>query len=322
MSRISETFWKIRNSGNTKNVLVFLVFVCIAAVFWLFMALDDDVQDNCQVRLVVEEVPDSVTFIDIPPFSLNVTVRDKGTNLVRSKITGVPEVRLKFADFAQSDVFRVSHSRLSATVRRLFGSTSVISSITPDSLRLYYSTLPGLRVPVVADYDVTAAPGMVVNGHPVLSPDAITLYTLPRNQRDSIANVLTDRIELKNLEKTTTVEVPILAPRNTRAEPSKVRLTFKVEPLVKKESEVAVTPDRVPPGQDILFFPARVKVVYFVPMSLYSSDASSIRVEASFDDAVKSASDKVAIKVVGKAPYMNNVELLSDSVEYTLVRSN
>ena len=319
-SGIKKRFLRFRDSGRLKDFLVFLVFVGIASVFWLIVALNDDAQKSYDVALNINNVPDSVTFINLPPKRLHVNVRDKGANLFRYRITGVPVLNLNFNDFTEGNRFRVSHAGLSASLRHLFGSTAAVSSVMPDSLSLLFTTLPGRRVPVSLKYNVSVAPGMVL-GKPLLSTNTVKVFSVSKN--DTVRRVFSENVVLRNLDKTTTVEVPVLTSPGIRVEPSTVMATFVVEQLIKKESDVLVVADNIPIGRDILFFPSRVRVSYYVPMSKYNENTSGdIKVEASFNEAVLSASDKVAVRIVSKPSYMSNMELLEDSVEYTLVKGN
>ena len=71
-------------SSAFRKMLTFLVFVVIAALFWFIMALNDSAQDDFEVRVAITNVPDSVTFINLPPQKIHVMVRDQGVNLWRS----------------------------------------------------------------------------------------------------------------------------------------------------------------------------------------------------------------------------------------------
>lgn len=317
-SRIRRSFSRFKDSGKLKNFLVFLVFVCIAAIFWLMMALNDHVQKTYEVNLHIENVPDSITFISVPPKTIHVTVRDKGANLLRYRLSGAPELYLNFNDYQEGDRFRISHAGLAASLRHIFGPTATVTSVMPDTVSLVFTRYPGKRIPVQLNYDVTVAPGMVL-GKPRMSTTAVDVFSISKN--DTLRKLFTDKVVLRNLDKTTTVDVPVLAKPGTRVLPATISVTFVVEQLVKKETDVLVEADNLPIGRDILFFPSRVRVSYYVPMSRYSENASpDIKVEASFNEAVVTNSNKVGVRIVSKAPYMSNMELLEDSVEYTLVK--
>ena len=318
-SRVRDVYRKARESKKTRDFLVLLIFIAIAAVFWYIMALNDEMQKGYDVGVEIDNVPDSVTFITIPPSRLQVNVRDRGLNIMRHRISGVPKLQLDFREHAEDGRFRVTHAALQAAMRRVFGSSATISSITPDSLSLVYTTYPGQRLPLELDYDVTVAPGMVL-GTPRLSTDVVDLFSTTKS--DTLRRLYTDKVMLRNLDRNTTVSVPVVCPPGKRVKPAMVNVTFVVEQLVKKESEVTVEADNIPLGHDILFFPSRVRVSYYVPMSRYGESAVPIKVVASFKEAFNASSDKVGIHVEATAPYMTNVELKQDSVEYTVVKSN
>lgn len=315
--RISAWSRKVKESGKTKNFLVFLVFVCIAAVFWLILSLNDDVQTGFDLTVKIDNVPDSVTFITPPPTKIHVMVRDKGGRLLQYAVNGKSELHLNFEEFESGDYFRVSKTSLLSSLRHLFGSNASISWVTPDSLSLLFTRQPGRKVPVELTYEATAVAGMVVLPDPQLSEKSVTLYSL--NREDTIRRLFTEKVVLRNLDKTTTVDVPLAVVPGTRALPGNVKVTFTVEPLVRKESEVAVEVENLPSGRDILFFPSKVKVAYYVPMSLYNRESDGIKVVASFKDAQLSRSDKVGVRLEASAPYVSGAEVMADSVEYSLV---
>ena len=316
---MSRIYRKLRDSGKTKDFLVFLVFVGIAAIFWFILTLNDDSQSAYDVRLEIENVPDSVTFITIPPATIHVVVRDRGINLMRNNVSGSLQLNLNFREFADNNRFRLSHSGLQAALRRTFGSSASISAVTPDSISLIYTTLPPQEIPVHLVYDATAAPGMVL-GSPKLSSNSVKLYNVRRI--DTLRVIYTDKIVLRDIDKNTTVEVPLQSIPGSRLIPPTLKVTFPVEQLVKKESDVLVEADNIPLGHDILFFPSRVRVSYYVPMSHYADTNIPVKVVASFNEAFNASTDQVGIHAVTDASYISNLELKQDSVEYSVVKSN
>ena len=316
--QIKRFFLKMRDSGKLKDFLVFLVFVVVSAVFWLILALNDDVQKSFDMRVVITDVPDSVTFITEPPKTVRITVKDRGMNLMRYKVSGVPFLKLNFPEYIHGDRFVISNEDLKASFHNIFEATASISSFSPDSISLLYTKNPPRDIPVKAVHDVTVAPGMVL-GEVRVSPEIVKVFSI--SSTDTLSRVYTENVVLRDIDRNMTVEVPLVALPGRRMEPEKVSVSFIVEQLVKKEASVQVNVDKVPHGEDILFFPARVKVNYYVPINHYNDANDSIIIEASFDEAVNNKSDNVAVRVVSKASYITNIELTRDSVEYTLVNT-
>ena len=317
LSGFKAKFRNLRNSRRTKNFLAFLVFVFISAVFWLILTMNDEAQRGFDCELKIIDVPDSVTFITPIPDKIRVVIKDKGIQLFRYKFLRDKELTIRFNEFAEGNSLHISKGSLSATIKSKFGKQATIVSFAPDAINLTFTRRPGRKVPVEVVYDVTAAPGMMVSENKQISDKTVMIYSV--GSTDSIRRVFTDKIILHNLDKTITVDARLHSPEGTRVIPGSVKVTFNVEQLVLKESEVPVTVDQLPAGRDILFFPSMVWVSYYVPMSRYNEEASGIKVVASFNEAVASSTNKVGVRIEESAPYMSNVELRTDSVEYSLV---
>lgn len=91
----AELFQRLKHeihSTTGKNALVFLVFLCVSAVFWTLLALNDEIQREFDIPVELTEVPDGVTLISSPPQSINVSVKDKGGALVRYQWGGTPPI--------------------------------------------------------------------------------------------------------------------------------------------------------------------------------------------------------------------------------------
>lgn len=314
--RFKEKVRKIRRSRRTRNFLVFLVFVFIAFVFWFIMALNDSVQRNVEVKFEIENVPDSITFLSNPPSKLQITVRDKGSRLLNHLLLKDKKITIDFNEYAEKSTFRISRNMLHAIVKDLFSDNAVISSVSPDSIVVPFTDKQGKIFPVNPDYDVTVVDGMTLRGQPMVDPAFVTVFG---PGVDSITAIYTEPITLRKIDKNMTVTVPLRRIQGVRIIPENVKVLFNVEQMVKRETEVPVKANYIPTGQDILFFPAKVRVSYFVPASKYNESPNELEVTASFNEAVVSSTDKVSVKITKTAPYMKMVELGVDSIQYTLV---
>lgn len=319
LDKIKARWRGMRASTGFRDFVLYLAFVAVAALFWVIMSLNDNVTQTFDVHLHVDNVPDSVTFINDPPATFHVTLRDKGTNILRSGIISHPHVGLNFRDYADDGVFDVSKNEITQAVKSAFGNSAQLTAVSLDSLRLYYTTDKGRRVPIVVTADVTAAPGLVVSGNPKPMPRSALIYSYSENI-DTITRVYTEPIVKRNLSETTEVEVAIRQIPKVKIVPSTVKVCIAVESLVKKESMVTVTAKNVPDGESLLLFPNRVPVTYYVPMSLFSSDLVPVEVSVDYNDIRRYAGDRIPVSIHGFAEYVESPQITTDSVEYTLVR--
>lgn len=300
------------------DAVLFLCFVAVSSLFWLILSLNDNVTETFDVKVKIENVPDTVTFINDIPAIINVTVKDRGSNLLRSGMLNNPHVNFNFRDFSEGGIFFVKKQELSSALKSAFGNTAQITASSADSLYSHYTTGKGKRVPIVVISDITCAPGSI-SQIPEPENKSVLIYS-DVEITDTITRVYTQKIVKRNLSKTEVVDVKLSPVANVKIVPSSVKVTIPVEPLVKKESMVTIRVEGGTKGEDLLLFPAKVKVEYYTPMSLYSSDLVPIELSVDFNDIHRTKGGKLPIKAKILSDYVESARVMLDSVEYTVVR--
>lgn len=315
-----RTLWKdVRTTTGFRKFLTFLIFVAIATVFWWILALNDNIQDDFEVRINVFNVPDSVTFISDIPKGIHVMVKDKGTNLWRNGVFSHPTIDLNFREYASDGVMKVNYGELTACIKKTFGQNATIISSSADSLRFLYTNLPGKRVPVEVVTDLSTAVGKVISGVPTVNPSAVTVYST-RDVLDTISHVYTEKLRKTQLDEPTVLTAKIKPIPGVKAEPGEVKVSVNVEPLVRKQVAVNIQTDNVPEGEDLLLFPSQANVEYYLPMSMFGRNDDMIEVRVDYRD-LASGSKRLPLHLGRYSKGLVNVRILEPSVEYTLVRN-
>lgn len=317
--KIKVDWRRLSSSSGFHNALMFIIFVAVAIIFWFILALNDSVTETFRVSLRVINVPDSITFINDPPASFHVTLRDKGTNILRSGVVKNPTMELNFREFAHDGIFHLTQADLIAELKSDIGSGASIASVSLDSLRLYYTSDPGRRVPVEVVSDLSSAAGYIIVGRPVPLTKSVKIFSF-RDEIDTIRRVRTQRLARRDLQQTSTFAVKFMPIPNVKIVPSQIDVRVNVEPLVHKEIYVPVETDGVPPGESLLLFPNRVPVSLYVPMSRFNEDVFPITITADYEDVRRNRTRRIAVHLRSHADFLINVELRTDSVEYTLVK--
>lgn len=318
--RAKNRWRNLRSTSGFKDFMLFLIFVGVAAVFWLIMALNDNAQNHFNVRIHFVNQPDSVTFISDVPERIGVTVNDKGTNLWRRGYLRKPSLNIDFKEYATDGVLRYSYSDLQSALKETFGSSAQISALSIDSLQLFYTTNAGKKVPVLINCQVFPASGSTLEGSVKSRPGSVYVYGNPE-VLDTIRYVRTENVTLRDLSETTTFDIKIQKLKDARVMPSKVALTVPIEPLVRKEAMVSLEKKNVPRGEQLLLFPSKVSVEYYVSMSRLSDDEDeNIELIVNYQDIPNSNSGKLKVETIKYPERLKNLRVLSDSVEYAVVR--
>lgn len=321
IKKVNQWWKRVKTTSRFHNLLLYFVFVVIATIFWFVLALNDSVQGTFEVRLNISGVPDSVTFINEAPAQFHVTVRDKGTGLLRNAFLHKPKLNINFREYAspQTMVLRVPKADLLALLRNEFGPSAQIASLSLDSLKLAYTDRPGKRVPISASIDVTASPGYVVGSRPKLS-QGFTLIYGPAEITDTVRRIFTEKIVMRNLSESKTVATGLAKIPGTRIIPDRIKVTVPIEPLVNKHSIVSVSVINANEGESVLLFPQKVEVSYYVPMSRFNDEDSGFDIVADYSARGKGISGRIPVRLVRAPKEYVNVSLLSDSLEYTVVK--
>ncbi len=317
----AELFQRLKHeihSTTGKNALIFLVFLCVSSVFWMLLALNDEIQREFYIPVELTEVPDGVTLISSPPQSINVSVKDKGGALMRYQWGGTPPIKLRFKDFKCSDGRIVmAGTQISSVVRSYFGAGAVISVTKPDSIAIAYTTRPGRLLPVKLNIEVHTDPSYVINGPITISNDSVRIYSAD-DIPVTFACVDTYPSAHSDLTDTTTVMVKVKVPSGMRAIPAAVSVTIPVEPLISKTRMVPIEVVNVPADKSVITFPSEVGVSYLIPMSQYNNDFP-VKAYADYNKISPLRSvTKIPVALPSLPDSYRSAVLSTDSVEYVI----
>lgn len=299
--------------------MMFLLFVGISAILWAVLSLNDERQYDVRLPLRITNVPDSVTLISPGPEVLSVSLRAKGSQLLKMSVGHMPTVNVDWRAFRHDGTVHLSGTDLKGLVRNATGGSQV-SVVYPDSLSLPYTTHKGYRMPVRIDYKVTAGPQAAIAGRPKLSQDSVLVFVrgaLP----DGFSAVTTEPIRLLGIDKTTTQKVKLTGPAGSRVIPDSIDVTFDIEPMIFKSRKVVIEPINVPEGIKLITFPAQIDVFFMVPVSGYKHGESKLRVVADYKNIRQGTGSKNMKLTLKNVPsQFQNVHLSADSAEYIIER--
>ena len=312
--------WKrLKATSGFHSAAIFLACVLTAALFWYILALNDNMQDGFFVKININDVPKNVTFISDVPDRVYVTIRDKGTSLMRHGRLKDPSIDIDFRRYAANGVLRYRRADMMAALRNTFGTNATVSSISIDSIRLDYTTNPGKRIPVVIDGDVGAASGFVIAGRLISDPVSVVAYSTSENL-DTLHKAHTVHFERLGLSESTKMEVRIRPMAGIRTIPDEVQVRIPVETLVHKVVSVSVEPVNVPAGKGLLLVPSKVNVGFYVPMNRFNEDETDIEVYVDYEDIERLRTKRIPVRIAKHPESLVNVSVVNDSVEYTIVK--
>lgn len=323
MANIKELFNKIfiaLRSPRGRDAMMFLVFVVISAILWGVLSLNEEEQYDVKMPLKITHQPDSVTLITPGPDAINVSVRARGSELLKMSLGNVPSVNVDFRAYRSGNHLFLSNAELKGLARNSLGGTQV-SVLFPDSISIPFTTQPGTAYRVSVDYKIYPGPQSAVVGNPKLSQDTVLVYSASMGRHRSAKTIRTEEIRLEGIDKTTTRRVKLIPPSGCRAIPDSIDVTFEIEPLILKKRTKIIRPINVPSDTKVITFPAQVDVIYMVPMSSHKDSEPEFEVVADYKETTKRPGNtKIKLKLVDVPNKYQNVHLSTDSAEYLIER--
>lgn len=317
-SRISARLHAAVSSTRGREALLFMVFLLVSYIFWLMLTLNNEMQDDIEVPLELVNVPEGVTLISDVPDELKVSVRDKGTSLLKYKFGGMKNMRINWNDYKPSDNrLLLNRADLGARLRDYFGSSAQVVTVLPDSIRINYTLLPGRKVDVKVHADLKPAFGCIINGPVTINVDSVMVYSVT-DLPHSFTSVETVPVVRGGLADTTYIDVRLKPVDGVRIEPEYVTLCVPVEPLIARKQAVPVVVKNVPHGLNVLTFPSRIELSYLVPMSEYNSVPYEVTAYADYDDIATASDGKIPVTLSLMPEMYHNIGLSPDSVEYII----
>lgn len=313
--QISDKVTAALHSSRGQNILLYLLFVAVAFVFWVFLSLDAEVQRDFEVPVEIQEIPDSVTMIGLPPSAIGVSVKGKDSQLLRFLWGKMSPVKFKWEESLEGHSFVLGRPKLEAKLRDYFGNAVQVLVCRPDSLRLPFTSQPGIRVKLNVQADVHPNLQYIISGPVYANVDSVTLYSV-EDLPHSLKVVSTEPIVKSDLRDTTRYEVRVKPIAGVRIIPDVVTVTVPVEPLIAKKRKIALEVSHRAEGKNLITFPSNIEISYLVPMSAYN-DEYPVKAYVDFRDA-RPNTRKLPVGLSTLPDVYHNVSFTPDSVEYII----
>lgn len=315
LTHLIEKMTAALKSSRGQSFLLYLLFVAVAFVFWVFLSLDTEVQRDFDVPVELQELPDSVTLIGNMPSTIGVSVKSKDFQLLKFQWGKLSPVKFKWEGNVADGYFVLSREKLNARLRDYFGNGVQIVSCRPDSVRISYTTQPGVKMKLDVIADIHPNLQYILSGEVRANVDSVTLFTkgdLPR----SLSEVTTEPIVKSGLKDTMRYTVRVKPIAGVKIVPDVVTVTVPVEPLISKKRSINITVENMPAGLNLVTFPSKAEISYLVPMSAYNDDYA-VRAYVDYNDCSPDRR-RIPVNLSTIPSVYHNVSIEPDSVEYII----
>lgn len=306
---------------NTKEVLVFLSFTTLSALFWLVSVSQEEFETTLRVPLVVKNIPDSTMLTSDLPEYLQVVVKDKGFDLIN--VGGARRylpVVIDYNDYTiQQGAFNVTSATLHEAVKKTLLASHQIVSMSPSTMRIHVSNAEARTLDVVLQATFSPASNCILTGAITYSPATIQVVA-PPHLLEGVTSINTRYTRIVDLTDTLEMSLGLEPIEGVKFLTKEIQVTVPVEEFTEKTIDVPIRAVGLPSRLQLRTFPARATIVCNVGLSNFPH-LTDTAIFVGVDYAKRRAqnpADKLAVDLIRIPPYVRNVRLFPDSVEYII----
>ena len=318
---------RIRNvffGKKSHEFFVFLFFFVVSSGFWLLQTLNESFEKEISVPLAMKNVPENVHITTELPSEIHVTIRDKGTTLLRFfRYTVQNAIEVDFDKYdagltnARVQVPLVDVQRM---IQNQLGVTSHIISVRPDTLEYYYNRGVAHQLPVKVCGIISASPQNYIQATS-LSVDSVLVYA-PNSVLDTMQYAYTQAVNLSDLKENVTQNISFRRMKGVEYVPNKVEMTAYVGYYAEKTVEVPIIGLNFPGDKELRTFPSKAKVTFRVESGQYQRiTADNFVLAVTYEELLQNASDKYRLHLKSLPEGVTNARISPLEVDYLIEMS-
>lgn len=306
-----------------KEVLIFFLFLLLSLGFWVLQSMNEEYEIEITIPVRYKDIPADVAFAQPPPKDIVISVKDKGNVLLNYSIgRTISPIEVDYKKALDKDkVLNVSQQEIEAHLMKQLFTTTQLHRFTPSSIEVQTSKKKLKKVPVVFNGSVIPSDGYGLADKISISPTSINVYST-QNVLDSISEVRTGYIDIKNIKKSITRNLALEPISGATFEQTNVAVSIQVEEFTEKTLDIPIVCTDIPARHIVRIFPPSVAVNCNVPMSKYKNlKEGSFSIRIKYEDLEQHISGSIPIKLIDKPDWIQTYTLVPNKVEFIIEQS-
>lgn len=237
LQRIYNIIKGFLSDFSGKEFLVFLFFLALSGIIWLMMTLNETYEVEYKVPLTVTGVPKNVVMTSEPSDTVRVTIKDKGFVIMTySLYNQLRPLTVRFSTYANNKTGHgaIPTADMMKMIRQQIYGSSLLTSLKCDKPDFTFNYGQNKKVRVVLTGKIIPAKNYYL-AHVQIVPEFVSVYA-NKHELENIKAVLTENLNLTNINDTVVREVDLCAIAGAKVVPTKVKVTLFSDVLTEEVS--------------------------------------------------------------------------------------
>ncbi len=310
---------------SRKRMVIFSVFVVIAAIFWFLSAMNQVYTTRIDYKVKFINFPEDVRPASAVPEKLLVTIKGFGYDLIGKTGNASHPLEIDIKKYAVRD--KNDKSKLILSTHLLSNSffsdaTGInIVSVDPEIITFKVEKLKTKKVPVKATLDLSFEPLFMQSNNISLIPDSLTVSGTEKTIK-KILFVETDSLKFSDLSDTLTIFADLKKINGIRFSKNKVKIIVPVEKYTENSVNVPLQVKNCPDSLKLITFPDEIKVTYKVVLSQFKFVKNKdFILTVDYNDIKTNHPDKLKITIDSYPEFIKSVQISPEYTDYIIEKN-
>lgn len=306
-------------SYKDKKVKLFFIFLALSFFFWFLAKLSKEYTTTITFKTEFIHPPKNKTIFTNGDLYTNITLKTSGFVLLKNIFK--KEITIDLSDAKENKGKIIVDLKDQITkIQKQLGNDIEITHIEPQILEYDYGTLKSKKIKVIPNISLHYKSGYYLSEPLKIKPDSITISG-PQNIIDTIQNIYTKELKLKDLHKNFRQGISIIKTPNKKVKYSteKIVISGKVEKNTEGEISLPIHIINTK-GENVKTFKKNIQAKYKVSLKNYDKvKASDFKIICDYSRTKKDSLDYLIPEVQKKSDYVTEVELQPKKIEFLIL---
>ncbi|MGQ7869290.1 hypothetical protein [Sunxiuqinia sp. sy24] len=321
----AKLFFQKFQIKNERRLVIYLICVGIASIFWLLNALEKEYTVELSFPVRYTNMPKSKMLVNTPPKNFVLEVRSYGFTLLRYKLSmafsplvfNVDEIAGDLINGTQKNNYAIPSRYYRKKISDQISNELNLTSIQPDTVHFQFDRILTQKKKVVPDVSLGFKKQHYLYDEIVVTPDSIEVLG-PESILDTLPHIKTNYQQYKELGHLIQRNVSLQKIKNLEFSTNRVTIQIPVEEYTEKQLTIPVKIDSLPRKIHVHLFPAEVKVTFLISLSRFSDVLpSDFRASVSYQD-IKNNLDYLPVKLDKTPAQFKLVNFAPMKIEYLI----
>ena len=314
---------KNNDSQTFKQFSSMMIFVVIAALFWLLIKLSSNYTVTEPLTINIKDTPADLVITNGTQ-KIKVTLSTSGFELLNYyfKPSSKRKVDISLEEVPLHKDSESTYSFSSSYAKEKIANFLTLEpseiSFDENRITLNMEQLDSIRVKVIPNADLSYEKQYNRIGKIQLTPDSVTIYG-PKNEIAEIDNIYTENFTFRNINQNIDINIPLKLEGMLNSDHKDINVKISVEKYTEAVANVPIINNS---KESLRLFPDKVKIKYIVSLTDYNIiKENSFKVNIDTTD-INPENNYLPIYLTD---YPNNTRILSiepKEVEYIIIEKN